>query len=192
MVKAACECIDIDTGLDDFFDVGDRIGHGEGRFLHRSRTGLGDVIAGDVNRIVTVHVFRPVGNAVTHDAHGRPHRKNPLLLGARKLVQVVTATLRKRDVHGEQDPCTRVDGHGYGDLGEIDAVEQRLHVVEHVDSDPLASDLAHAHSVIRVVTHQGRHVEIDREPGLPLGYQVLETLVGIGSGPEAGDLPHGP
>ena len=42
-------------------------------------------------------------------------------------------------------------------------VEQRLHVVERVDRDPLAADLALGERVVGVVAHQARHVEGRRE-----------------------------
>ena len=43
-----------------------------------------------------------------------------------------------------------------------------------------------------IVAHQGRQVESNREPGLPLFEQVAETLVGLFSGAEAGEHTHGP
>src|SRR4029450_2255461 len=60
------------------------------------------------------------------------------------------------------------------------------------DGDALAADLAERARVIRVVAHQGRHVEVHREPGLALGDQVAEPGVGVGAGAVAGDLSHRP
>ena len=100
--------------------------------------------------------------------------------------------LADEDVEGEQDRRRRVDRHRGGDLAERDAVEELLHVVEGVDRDPLAPDLAEAAGVVGVVAHQGRHVEGGREPGLAVVEQVVEALVGLLGGAEAGELAHRP
>ena len=46
--------------------------------------------------------------------------------------------------------------------------------------------------VVGVVAHQGRHVEGGREPGLAVVEQVVEALVGLLDGAEAGELAHRP
>ena len=46
--------------------------------------------------------------------------------------------------------------------------------------------------MVGVVSHQGRHVEIGGKSGLALLDQILEPLVGIGAGPVARNLAHGP
>jgi len=56
----------------------------------------------------------------------------------------------------------------------------------------MSADLALAHGVVRVVAHQGGHVEVDREAGHAPPDEELEPLVGVLAGAEAGDLPHGP
>ena len=50
------------------------------------------------------------------------------------------------------------------DLFQIYALKERLHIVENVDRHTFAADLAPAHAVVGVVTHQGRHVEVHRLP----------------------------
>ena len=50
--------------------------------------------------------------------------------------------LGRGDVEGEHHDGGRVDRHRDGDLAEVDAVEQRRHVVDGVDGDALAADLA--------------------------------------------------
>jgi hypothetical protein len=75
---------------------------------------------------------------------------------------------------------------------EVDALEQFLHVGQRVDGDAFAADLAVAHRVVGVVAHEGGHVEVGGEPRLALLDQVLEALVGVLAGAEAGDLAHGP
>ena len=71
-------------------------------------------------------------------------------------------------------------------------VEQRLHVVERVDGDALAADLAERARVVGVVAHQRGHVEGGREAGLAVVEQVVEALVGLLAGAEAGELAHRP
>ena len=46
--------------------------------------------------------------------------------------------------------------------------------------------------MVGVVAVERRQVEGDREAGLALREQVLEALVGVGGGAEAGELPHRP
>ena len=70
--------------------------------------------------------------------------------------------------------------------------EQRLHVVERVDRDALAPDLAFRPDAVGVVAHQGRHVECGREAGLAVVEQVAEALVGLLGGAEARELAHRP
>ena len=100
--------------------------------------------------------------------------------------------LADRDVEREQDRRRRVDRHRGRDVAERDAAEERLHVLERVDRDALAADLALRARVVRVVAHQRRHVERGREPGLAVLEQVAEALVRLLRGAEAGELPHRP
>src|SRR5215472_11766753 len=53
--QAAGKLVNLEPSLERGFDVSDRIGQGERKFLHRSRTGFADVIARNRNSI-------PVGN----------------------------------------------------------------------------------------------------------------------------------
>ncbi len=118
----------------------------------------------------------------------------------RMSVWIVPPSLLRRDallladehVVGEQDRRRRVDRHRGGDAAERDPVEELFHVVEAVDGDPLAPDLAEAALVVGVVAHQGRHVEGGREPGLAVVEQVVEALVGLLDRAEAGELAHRP
>ena len=70
--------------------------------------------------------------------------------------------------------------------------EQRLHVVQRVDRDALAPDLAQRARMVGVVAHQRRHVERGAQPGLPVVEQVAEALVGLLRRPEPRELPHRP
>ena len=95
-------------------------------------------------------------------------------------------------VLGEHDRGRRVHRHRGGDLVERDAPEQVLHVGQRVDGDALAADLAQRAGVVRVVAHQGGHVEGGREAGLAVLEQVAEPPVGLLGGAEAGELAHRP
>ena len=98
----------------------------------------------------------------------------------------------QRDVHRQQDPSGRVDGHRHRDPLEVDAVEQMHDIGERVDRHTLAAHFAFGERVIAVVPHQRRHVEIGGKAGLPLVDQVFEAPVRVLGGAEAGDLPHRP
>ena len=66
------------------------------------------------------------------------------------------------------------------------------HVLQRVDRDALAPDLAERARMVGVVAHQRRHVERRREAGLAVVDQVAEALVRLLGGAEAGELPHRP
>ena len=183
--------------------VGDPVGHREGHLLDGARPGLGDVVAADVDRVVARHALGGEDDHVAHDAHRGPDGEDPLLLGdvlledvgldgAREAVEIQSPRLGERHVHREQDPRGRVDRHRHRDPLEVDALEQRRDVVERVNGHAFASDLAERAGVVGVVAHQGRHVEVDGEPGLALVDQIAEARVGVGAGAESGDLAHRP
>ncbi len=96
------------------------------------------------------------------------------------------------DVEGEHDRGGSVDRHRHRYLAEVDAAEQRLHVVERVDRDALAADLAERARVVGVVAHQRGHVEGGGEAGLAVLEQVAEALVRLLARAEAGELAHRP
>ena len=96
------------------------------------------------------------------------------------------------DVEREQDRRRRGDRHRRRDVPERDAVEEEPHVVERVDRDALAPDLAERAGVVGVVAHQRRHVEGDRETGLAVVDEEPEPLVRLARRAEAGELAHRP
>ena len=100
--------------------------------------------------------------------------------------------LGDEDVEREQDRRRGVDRHRRRDLAERDALVQADHVVEAVDGDALAADLAEAPRVVGVEAHQRRHVEGRGQPRLAVIEQVAEALVGLLDGAEAGELAHRP
>ena len=109
-----------------------------------------------------------------------------------ELVEIQPAILRHRDVHRQEDPGRRVDGHRHADVLEVDAVEEPIHVLEQVDGDTLPPYLPTARRMVGVVAHQRRHVEVDGQTGLTLRDQIPEPLVGLIRRPEPCDLTHRP
>ena len=123
---------------------------------------------------------------------GNVFLENVVLDGARQVIEIVSPLLRQGDVHGVENPGGRIDGHGYRDLGQINIVEQLLHVGKGVDGNAFSAHLTLAHGMAGVVTHKRRHIEVDGQTGLALGDQVLEATVGFPCRTKAGNLAHGP
>ena len=94
--------------------------------------------------------------------------------------------LRRDDVERHHDRRRRVDRHRHRDLAEVDAAEQRRHVVDGVDRDALAADLAErrAGGRSRGPSAIGMSNAV-AEPGLAVVEQVAEALVGLLGGAEA-------
>ena len=82
-------------------------------------------------------------------------------------------------VEQQQHRRGRVDRHRGRDLVERDAVERGPHVVERVDRDAGAPDLAEAARVVGVEAELGRQVEGHREALGAVREQVLVALVGL-------------
>ncbi len=197
------EVVDVEAALDRPLDVGEAVLEREGELLLGGRSGLADVVAGDRDRVPARHLLRAPLDHVGDEAQRRLDREAPLLLGdvlledvgldrPGELVRRDPLLLADEDVEGEQDRRRGVDRHRGADPAERDSLEELFHVVEAVDGDALAADLAEAADVIGVVAHQGRHVERGREPGLAVVEQVVEALVGLLDRPEPGELAHRP
>ena len=147
------EVVDVEAALDGLLDVGQAVLDRERELLGGGRAGLADVVARHADRMPARHRLRAPLDHVAAQAHRRVDREAPLLLGdvlledvgldrAAQPVGGDPPRLRGRDVEGEHHDGRRVDRHRDGDLAEVDAVEQRRHVVERVDGDALAADLA--------------------------------------------------
>ena len=85
-----------------------------------------------------------------------------------------------------------VDRHRRRDLVERDLVEADPHVLDRVDRDAGAPDLAVAERVVGVAAELGRQVEGHREAGRAVLDQVAVALVRVLGGREAGVLAHRP
>jgi hypothetical protein len=149
------------------------------------------------------HLARAPFDHVDDEPHGRHRREDPFLLGDVLLEDVGLhgpaqlgdrhpLLLADAGIEREQHRRRRVDRHRGRDVSERDPRKKRLHVVERVDRNSLATHLAERSRMIRVVAHQRRHVEGRRKPGLPVLEQVAEALVRLGRRPETRELAHRP
>ena len=103
------------------------------------------------------------------------------------------------EVHGPDDGGGAVDGLGDGDLVDGDVGVEAVHVLDGVDGDAAAADLAEREGVVGVTAHEGGEVKGGGEAGVGFGLgglagveDVLEAFVGVVGGAEAGELAHGP
>ena len=148
------------------------------------------MIAADVDRVVSRHVFGAEHDDVPHNSHRRSDWENPFFLRdkffqdirlrrPRYFLQVIAAGLRQCRIHGDQNPRCRIDRHGDRDTLQVDAFEECFQVIQRIDGYPLTSNLAFRERIIGVVSHKGRHVEVHRESGLSLRQQIAESLPSI-------------
>ena len=153
--QARREVVDVEPAGHQLLDVGQAVLEREGQLLRGRRAGLADVVAGDRDRVPARHLARAPLHHVAEQAHRRIDREAPLLLGDVLLEDVGldraaqararhARLLGRHHVEGHHDRRRRVDGHRHRDLAEVDAAEQRLHVIERVDRHALAADLARA------------------------------------------------
>ena len=200
--EARAELVDIEAAAARPLHVLDAVVNGEGQFLQRGGAGFADVVAADGDGVEARRELGAELEGVDHQAHGGRGRIDVFLLrdvfledvvldGAGDLLPVGFLLFGDHQVHGPQHGGGRIDGHGGGDVLQVDAVEEDLHVLERVDGDAALADLALAHEVVGVVAHQGGQIEGDGQPGAAVGEQVLVALVGFLRRSEAGELAHG-
>ena len=197
------ELVDLEPAGERRLGVGDRVREREGDLLHRRAALLADVVAGDRDR---VPLRDPLG-AVLEDVGGQPHRRlgrvdvvaardvlleHVVLDRAAQLLRRHALLLADQLVEQQQDRRRRVDRHRGRDLVERDLVEADPHVLDRVDRDPGAPDLAVAERVVGVAAELGRQVEGHREPGRAVLEQVAVAPVGVLGAGEAGVLAHRP
>ena len=115
-----------------------------------------------------------------------------VLRGPAQPREVVAALFGHREVHGDQDRRRAVDRERDGDLPEIHALEGRLEIVQRVDRHADPADLALGLRIVGVHAALRGQVARDVQPGLAVGDQVVEALVGIRRVAEPGVLAHGP
>ena len=197
------ERVDREARLHRELDVGEPVRKRERGLLGGSRARLADVVARDRDRVPTRHVGCCKRDGVAHEPHRRTGREHELLLRLVFLQDVVlqraaepraidARPLGLSDEHREDHRCWRIDRHRRGDLAEIDARVEVLHVGKRVDRHAAAPDLAERHRVVRVDAQQRRHVERRRETIASCLDDLLEPPVGVVRGAEAREHPHRP
>ena len=172
----------------------DAVGEGEGELLHRRRSRLLHVVAGDRDRVEARHLLRGEGDDVGDDAHrrlggvdvgvadhefledvvldgaGERFRRHPLLLG-------------RHDVHRHHRQHRAVHGHRHRHPVERNSVEEDFHVLDRVDGDTGLADVAGDTRVIGVVAAVGRQIERDGQSRLPcLEVAAVERVRFLGGG----------
>ena len=145
--------------------------------------------------------------AVLEDVGGQPHRRlgrvdvvaarhvlleHVVLDRAAQLLGGDALFLADQLVEQQQDRRRGVDRHRGRDAVERDLVEADPHVLDRVDRDAGAADLAVAERVVGVAAELGRQVEGHREAGRAVLDQVAVALVGVLGRGEAGVLAHRP
>ena len=181
----------------------DAVAERERQLLRGGRPGLADVVAADRDAVPPRHLGGAEREDVGHQPHRRPRRVDEFLLGDELLEDVVLQRPRQRapvgalllgddQVHREDHRRRRVDRHRRGDRRQVDAVEQRLHVLERGDADAALADLAERQRIVGIAPHQRRQVEGDAETGAARRQQLLVARVGLLRRPVAGELPHRP
>ena len=201
--QPASERVDVETGGDGRFHVGDRMRAGEGDLLNRGRAGLADVIAADRDGVPVGQLGAAVLDDVGHDPQRRSRRKDVGAAGDVLLEDVVLHGAgdgpglhplppRGGDVQRQQDDGGRIDRHRGRDPIQRNALEEEAHVLDGVDGHPDPAHLAPRERVVRVVADLGREVEGDAQPAAALIEQIAVAPVRLGGGAEAGVLAHRP
>jgi hypothetical protein len=151
-------------------DVADAVRQGERQLLRRRRAGLADVIPADGDSVPERHLLGAESNHVDDDPQGRPGWIDPLLLcdvllqdivldGAAHLRPGHTLLPRHCQIHRQQNGRGSIDGHGGRNAAQGDFMKERLHVGKRIDGYALAADLALRSRIVRIESHERRHVE---------------------------------
>ncbi len=188
--QARRELVDVQALVDRRLHVGDAGGQREGDLLHRRAALLAEVVAGDRDRVPARHVLVAVLEQVGRQAHRRLRRidvvaardvllEHVVLRRAAQLLAGHALLLADELVQQQQARGGSVDRHRRRHLLERDAVECGAHVVDRVDRDARAADLAQAARVVGVEAQLRWQVERHRQPRRALGEQVAVALVGL-------------
>ena len=161
------------------------------------------MVAGDRDRVPLWDVLAAVLEDVGRQPHGRLGGVDVVAPGHVLLQHVVldrapqllggdALLLAEQFVEQQQDRCRGVDRHRGRDLVEGDLVEADPHVLDRVDRDPGAADLAEAQRLIRVAAELGGEVEGHREAGRAVLDQIAIAAIGFLRGRVTGVLAHRP
>ena len=146
--------------------------------------------------------LRP-GKQVGDDAHGLLRRidvctpgdvflEHVVLHRSGKLSNIHAFAAGHCDVERQQNRRGRVDGHRGGNPGQVDAIEEALHVFNRIDRHPDFADFADRQGMVGIESDLRGQVKGDGETGSAVGQQILVALVGFLGVAHAGILPHGP
>ena len=184
---------------DIFHAVGERVSE----LLHRRRSGLVHVIAGDGDAVELRHLCSAVSDDVADDPHARLGRVD-VGVADRELFQDVVldraGELRVRyalllagnDEEGHDRQHRAVHRHADRHLIEWDSVEQQFHILDRVDRHARHSDVTGDARIVAVVATVGGEVEGDAQPLLPRREIAAIEGVGFLGRREAGVLADGP
>ena len=147
------ERVDVEARVDRGLHVRDAVGERERQLLRCVRARLADVIAADGDRVPAGHLAGAPREHVGDEPDRGPRRVDVRPARDVLLEDVVLHRAAKRaarhalllgdgDVEAEEDGRRRVDRHRRRDLAERQALQQRAHVLDRVDGDADAADLA--------------------------------------------------
>src|SRR6266540_1303976 len=201
--QAGREVVDRQATVDPPPHVLDAVREGEGELLRRGGARLADVVPADRDRVPLRHLRGTELERVDDEPHRGLGREDPLLLRLVLLQDVVldraaergprrTAFLGHREVHRPDHARRRIDRHRRAHVGDVNPVEQDLHVLEGRDRHAARPELAFRLRVVRVVPVQRGHVERDAQARLAVRDEVLEPRVRVLGAPVAGEHPHRP
>src|SRR5204863_10077884 len=111
---------------------------------------------------------------------------NVVLDGARQLGRNYALLLAGDDEERQHGQHRAVHGHRHGHVGEVDAIEQRAHVVDRVDRHAGHADVAAYARMVAVVAAMRGEIEGDGEALLPGGDVAPVERVGVLRGGDAG------
>ena len=179
------------------------MGDGESQLLHRIGPGLAHVHAGDRQGVPLGRMVEAVLDQIGGQPQRWPHREDiraarhvfledVILRRALQCGQRNAALLRHGKVERQHHRRGGIDGHGHADRLDRNTVEQHLHVIDRINRDADLADRAKRLRRIRVVADLRGQIESNCERLLVQAKQVLEALVSLVRGAEAGIGPDRP
>ena len=101
------------------------------------------------------------------------------LILAAEMFEPNPSTLGDGKVHRENNRRRSVDRHGGGDTIEGDTVKQAFHIVQRRHRYTAVTNFAICTRIVRIDSHECRHIECDAETGLAVREQIFEAAVRI-------------
>jgi hypothetical protein len=191
-----------DAAVDESPGDGLAVGEGERELERGVGAGLAVVVAADAHRVPPRHVRQRELGEVALQAEGarrgeclggdgdRRLHEEVVLAGARERAGRDPLPLRGREEHREVDDRSDGLGGDQRDAGALegDPGEEVVEILADVDGDPAAADVRLGAGVVGVDGAQTRVVEDAVDPGGAALEEGAVAQVGVGGGPEAGEL----